>query len=325
MMALIGRLRGWAGSRDGGRVLAVLRWLFFATMIGWLVAKVNAIGWGEVARSLPANPLFYILFVIMFLMLPASETLIFRLILGGGIVREFPIFIRKRILNAALVGYSGEAYYFLWAQRNLRLPAKRIMLGIKDNAILSAISSATITALLLIAFVTTGQARLFARWLDSAAGWLIAGALAAAFVLPFAWRLRRRIFSIPVSTAIAVLAIHMVRIALVVLLQATQWAVVLPQEPWSVWILFLTMQMVVSRLPFIPNRDLLFLSAGLQMSGAVHVPQEAMAGLLLAGGALTQGSNLVFFVLTAVFRPRDLPRGESLPTDDTLVATPPAR
>ena len=89
--------------------------------------------------------------------------------------------------------------------------------------------------------------------------------------------------------------------------------------------MFLTTQMVVSRLPFVPNRDLLFLSAGLQMSGTVGVPEQAMAGLLIAGGALTQGSNLVFFLITSLLGPRDVPRGESLPTDHTLVATPPAR
>ena len=322
---MIDRLRGWAESKGGKRALRVLRLLFFAAMIAWLVAKVNAIGWREVAHSLPTNPLFYALFLIMFLMLPASETLIFRLILGGGIVREFPIFLRKRILNAALIGYSGEVYYFLWAQRNLGLPAKRIVLGIKDNAILSALSSATITALLLVAFVATGQASGIAHWLNSAIGWVIAGGLALAFVAPFVWRLRKRIFSISLTTALAVFAIHITRISLVVLLQATQWAVVLPQTPWSVWIVFLTTQMVVSRLPFIPNRDLLFLSAGLQMSGAVGVPEQAMAGLLIAGGALTQGSNLVFFLITSLLGPRDVPRGESLPTDDTLLATPPAR
>ncbi|GGO98556.1 hypothetical protein [Stakelama pacifica] len=325
MKERIARLRCWGESPTGKRVARVARWLFFAAMVTWLVLKVDSIGWREVARSLPTNPLFYLLFVVMFLMLPASETLIFRLILGGGILREFPIFIRKRILNAALIGYSGEVYYFLWAERNLGLPPRRILLGIKDNAILSAVSSALITALLLAAFVATGQASAFADWLDSATGWIIAGGLAIAFVAPFAYRLRRRIFSIPLRTALAVLGIHMARITIVVLLQATQWAIVLPQAPWSVWILFLTMQMVVSRLPLIPNRDLLFLSAGLQLSGSVHLPQEAMAGLLLAGGALTQGSNLLFFLLTSIFRPADIPQGESLPSDDTLIATPPAR
>ena len=118
----------------------------------------------------------------------------------------------------------------------------------------------------------------------------------------------------PAGTAWGVLGIHVARIALVVLLQATQWAVVLPAERWSTWLVFLTAQMVISRLPIVPNRDLLFLSAGLEMSNTIAGPRAAMAGLLLAGGALTQGMNLAFFVITALL-PKP-PVGEGEPEDD---------
>ena len=55
----------------------------------------------------------------------------------------------------------------------------------------------------------------------------------------------------------------------------------------------------------VPNRDLLFLSAGLELSHAMNTPSDAMAGLLLAGGALTQGSNLLFFILTSFGEKRE--------------------
>ncbi|MBR0552307.1 hypothetical protein [Stakelama marina] len=311
MTEWIEKLREWLETPAARFATRLFRILFFVAVLGWLVLKVRAIGWRQVLDALPTNPLFYILFLFMFLALPASETVIFRIILGGRILREFPVFIRKRVFNSALLGYSGEVYYFLWAQKHLGVPAKKILLGIKDNAILSALASAGVTSALLVAFLLSGRASSVARWLDSATGGLIAGALILAFVIPVAIRLRRQIISIAPRVALTVFGIHVVRICLVVLLQATQWAVVLPQEPWTVWLIFLTTQMVVSRLPFVPNRDLLFLSAGLEMSNVIEGPREAMAGLLLAGGALTQGSNLIFFLLTSIKRRSGTPDAEA--------------
>ncbi|MEH3123725.1 MAG: hypothetical protein PGN16_17440 [Sphingomonas phyllosphaerae] len=278
----------------------VLRWAFFAGMIAWMVLKVRAIGWTQVARSLPTNPLFYLLFVVTFLVLPASETIVFRTIFARPLPGAFPVLIRKRVYNSALVGYSGELYLFVWLRRTIGLSKRVIAIGLKDNAILSAVSSGLVTLLLLIGFAAAGNGRRIAAWLDPGPALVIAGLVGAVFLAPLLFRLRRQLIAMPLPQAGKVLGVHVARIVAVVLLQATQWAVVLPQEPWSVWLVFLTAQMVISRLPIVPNRDLLFLSAALEMSGTIQGPREAMAGLLLAGGALTQGSNLVFYLLTSL-------------------------
>lgn len=300
-----GRLARWRAlsQRPWARAAGiVLRILFFAGIIAWMALKVEAIGWREVARSLPTQPAFYLLFVLTFLVLPASETLVFRLFFDRPLPGAFPVLIRKRILNSALVGYSGELYLFVWLRRTIGLPKRQIAIALKDNAILSAVASGTVTAALLIAFAAAGNARRIAHWIDPGPAILIAGAVALVFIAPLVFRLRRQLIALPVRRAAAVLGIHVARIGAVVLLQATQWAVVLPGERWSVWLVFLTAQMVISRLPIVPNRDLLFLGAALQMSNTIAGPREAMAGLLLAGGALTQGTNLLFFLLTALWR-----------------------
>lgn len=293
------RGRGLAERPWVGRAGRVLRWLFFAGMFTWLVLKVRAIGWQDVWAALPTTPWFYLLFLAMFFALPVSETLVFRLLLGRSLPGSLPVFVRKRVFNSAFVGYSGEVYLFAWARRRLGIASRTMLLVLKDNAILSALASAAVTSVLLMLFVATGQVRWLAHWLDSAAGLLLAGGLTAAFLVPIAIRLRRRILSVRARTALSVLGLHVARIGVVVLLQASQWAVALPTEPWSVWLTFLTLQMVISRLPFVPNRDLLFLSAGLEMSHVVEGPRAAMAGLLFASAALTQGTNLLFFLLTS--------------------------
>jgi hypothetical protein len=317
------RVQAWSETPAAARLGKVFRLLFFVGVLLWLVLKVRAIGWQNVAAALPRTPWFYILFVVMFLALPVSEVWIFRLLLGRSLPGALPVFIRKRVFNSAFVGYSGELYLFVWARQRLGLASKTLLLAIKDNAILSALASAAITSGLLVIFMASGRAKWIADWLHSAGGMLIAALLAAAFLTPLLLRLRSRILSVSWRTAATVLAIHVARIMVVVLLQATQWAVVLPAEPWGVWITFLTMQMVISRLPVVPNRDLLFLSAALEMSHVADGPRAAMAGLLLAGGSLTQGSNLLFFLLTSFERRRGaLPAANADLAFEQAVATP---
>lgn len=300
MKEWLARIEAWGKTEGARRVGIALRVMFFAAMFTWLVLKVRAIGWRQVATNLPTNPLFYALFVVNFLILPASETIIFRRIFQQRLPGAFPMLIRKRIYNSALVGYSGELMFMIWLKRTLGLRTKNILIGLKDNAILSAVSSGLVTAGLLVAFALAGNGRRIAGWLSPTPMLVIAGVLGAVFVVPLLYRLRRQLIAMPAPRAAGVLGIHVARVALVVVLQALQWAVVLPSESLSTWLVFLTAQMVISRLPIIPNRDLLFLSAGLEMSNTIAGPRAAMAGLLLAGGALTQGANLAFFILTSL-------------------------
>jgi hypothetical protein len=287
------------------------------------VLKVTAIGWGAVLASLPTTPWFYLLFLVMFLTLPLTETVIFRLLLDRRIgLADIGVFIRKRVLNSAFVGYSGDFYLFVWAKRHLGLSTRKAGHAVKDNAILSGLASTTVTALLVAAFWLTGQAGLVAGWLDTGAGKSLAVVFCAAVLLPVLLRFRGRIFAATGRVASAVLGIHMARGLFLLLVQSAQWWVVLPNQSWTTWLIFLTAQMVISRLPFIPNRDLLFLSAGLEMSNVIDGPRAAMAGVLLAGGALTQGANLLFFVATSFGRskpPELADDDEPIETDDETI------
>jgi len=314
---LIDSARQWSETPSAKRLATVARWLFFAGVVGWLVLKVTAIGWGAVFASLPTTPWFYLLFLVMFLTLPLTETLIFRLLLDRRVgIGDIGVFIRKRVLNSAFVGYSGDLYIFVWAKRRLGLSTRQAGHAVKDNAILSALSSTTITALLVAGFWFTGQAALVASWLDTGMGKLLTVLFVAAALLPVLLRFRGSIFAASAKVAGAVLGIHMARGLFLLGVQAAQWWVVLPDQSWTTWLIFLTAQMVISRLPFIPNRDLLFLSAGLEMSNVIDGPRAAMAGVLLAGGALTQGANLLFFVATSFRRGRS----DALAEDDASLA-----
>lgn len=298
---LVARARAWAETPAAKRLGRVGRVLFFVAITGVLLFQLRDIGWRDVLRALPVQPLFYVLFFVNFMVLPVSELPIFRLLMGQPMRGGLPVMVRKRIINAVLVDYSGDLYLYGWARSRLGIEPRKVLMAVKDNAILSSLAGALTAAAFVVAFIARAPAGKIAGWLDSAAGVAVAIVLGLSFTLPLLLRFRVRILSVSQKVAWQVLGIHMSRTILNQLVQAAQWAVVLPAEHWTTWLSFLTAQLVIARLPFIPNRDLLFAAAGLEMSGALTGSRDAMAGVLLAGAALTQGTNLVLFVVTSFF------------------------
>jgi hypothetical protein len=52
--------------------------------------------------------------------------------------------------------------------------------------------------------------------------------------------------------------IHLLRIVATTVLAAALWAVTLPAAPLAWWLVLATLRMLVSRLPLIPNKDIVF-------------------------------------------------------------------
>ena len=119
--------------------------------VGFLVYQVGEIGWDKVWAVLPAAPWFYILFALSYLSLPVADLVIFHR-LWALPYRQFRLFLRKRVLNEALLGYSGEAYLYLWARKRpyLRVPA---LAAVKDVNITSALAGNIMTLALMAALV----------------------------------------------------------------------------------------------------------------------------------------------------------------------------
>ena len=134
--------------------------------------------------------------------------------------------------------------------------------------------------------------------------------------------LNRRIMSVPFPMAARITGIHAARVVLILLLQTAQWAVVFPHVPFLTWLLFLTAQAVLTRLPFLPNQDLMMVGLGMSLTHYVDAPEAAVAGMFLVSGALFQAVNLGFFVLTSVGV--HAPRHEAIDPDD-MVEDEPAR
>ncbi|MCK0070804.1 hypothetical protein [Kordiimonas laminariae] len=283
------------------QLLAVLAVLYY------MLDKLGEIGWDDVWQSLPTTPWFYIMFLAMYFALPIGEWLVYQEIWGKAVKDRFDVFLRARIYNLAIVSYAGEAFIALWAHQNLAKKGRVAVSAVKDSNILSALASNSFTVMLLAAFFLTGQLEVLTD-ADPDYGYYIGLSVAVGlFLVPIVLRYHARILGLPPEKAKRVFFIHLCRLVAILLLQAGQWAVVFPDVPFDTWILLLTAQMVLTRVPFLPNTDLLFAGLGITLMHYVDGPAAAVAGMFLAAGALNQILNLVFFIITSFTQKRAIP------------------
>ncbi len=288
-------------------ILRILQFGAVAAVLYYMLQKLGKIGWAEVSQSLPETPWFYIMFLAMYFALPIGEWLVYQIIWGERVKSRFDVFLRARIYNLAIVSYAGEAYLALWAHQNLAHKGRLAISAVKDSNILSALASNSFTVILIAAFFLTGQLEVLTD-ADPDYGYYIGlSVVVGLFLVPIVLRYHAKILGLPVEKAKRVFLIHLYRLIAILLLQAGQWAVVFPDVPFDTWILLLTAQMVLTRVPFLPNTDLLFAGLGITLMAYVDGPAAEVAGMFLAAGALNQILNLGLFILTTIKQKRSSP------------------
>lgn len=240
------------------------RWLFATFSLLLLVVIVHQLG-GLDARQLmsaiPASPGFWLAFAGYYLALPASEWLIYRR-LWGLPAEGFRALLRKLVSNEVLLGYSGEASFYAWARRHAKLTSAPFA-AIKDVSITSALAGNIVTlAMVAIAWSLLGHLRggIDVRHLALSVAVILLMSIAVALF-------RRKIFSLPATQVRFMMTVHLVRLTATTLLSGLLWHCALSDVAISAWILLAALQLLVTRLPFLPNKDLVFASATLMIVG----------------------------------------------------------
>lgn len=283
---------------------ARLSWLRYALLLAiaiFLVWQVRAIGWHDVWRALPANPWFYILFLLRYLSIPISEALIYHRLWRVDPVREFPVLLKKSVFNFGIFGLAGEAYFGVWARQKGLADSQAIFVAMKDVNILSAIVSTGATLLFFLWAGLTGQLAQLTQSGAALAWQITTGILVSVLVLALLLSFRRAVFHLPKSQLLYVFWVHSGRLVLGFALQVAQWAIILPHVPLWIWLLFIGAELLITRVPFLPKQDLVVLSVGLSLLSLVNVPAAAMTAMLLANAALTQIAHLLVFVVAQIF------------------------
>lgn len=248
-------------------------------VIGAALYQLRFLDLAEIGRMVPETPAFWGIFALCYIAGPASEWYIFRRLWQIG-PEGFGALCRKLIYNELLVGYLGEAYFYGWARNHLKFVATPFG-AVKDVAVLSAIAG-NLTTLLFLAVAFPFVRLLPLHDHATAIGWSLAFVIGTSLgVMLF----RGSIFSLERTELRMVFRVHIARILATTFLSAALWHMVLPDVALGWWLVLVTLRLLISRLPFIPNKDMVFAGiAVLALGNEVRIAalMALMAGLILA-------------------------------------------
>ncbi len=302
-------------SKRGRRVLQGARVVFMLGIFAYLVYELRDVSWSEIGAALPTNPLFYLIFLLLYFLLPVAESFIYRITWTFEAWKSLPAFIKKRIYNNDVLGYSGEFYFYTWARKNVGLSDREILKTIRDQNVVSSAASTMIALVLVAVFLYIGQINI-TEWIGpQETSYLVGGAVVALLLAAIAVPLRRYLFSMAARTALLIFAIHLARLIVGQALQIGMWAVAMPEVSLPVWFTFAAASIIVSRIPLIPNRDLIFLGLGVSLSGVVGISEAGVFAMLGAITLMGKVINVMFFSALSV-----LGRGKTPPVEAPLVA-----
>ena len=262
--------RGWSWWVGAAISVAVL----FAALY-----QMRSLDFAQVRSIVPASPLFWLVFAASYLAAPLADFVIFRR-LWRIPADGFLALLRKLIGNELLLGYIGELYFYTWARRRSEMTAAPFG-AIKDVAILSALAGNAITiAMMIFAYplFDTLHLPIHGQTLILSVATVLLSSSALLFF-------RKRLFSLPSRDLWFVLAIHIVRILATTGLNALAWHLALPGVEFGLWLLLSTLRMLLSRLPFMPNKDLVFAGLAVFLIGhdlEIGALMTFMATLILA-------------------------------------------
>lgn len=293
----------------------ILSFGFSVAILFYLAHAVADIGWREVLAVLPANPLFYVLMAMSYMATPVTEYIIFRR-WWPLTPRAIAVHVKKQVMNEAILGYSGDAYLFVWARRNLGMRDLGVgpLAGVKDVAITSALAGNLGTLIFLALALSLGGGSAVEDAFSGTAmhsvgiGFIVVIAISMGILL-----FSRKLMSLSMRENATIFALHSVRMLLSSALPIFAWMIALPEVDARTWIVLGALRLVVSRLPFLPNKELLFAAIGVSMTGAV-APQ--VAALMAASGTLFLAFHVLSYAGSSFIESRgDVVKAHVLPAE----------
>ena len=294
------RLATFGESRSGKRLIRLGKYLIQVGIVIILVYQIMGIGWREILSELPAVILFYIIFLLIYFALPVTEYLTYSIRWPMKFWQSQEIFLKKRVYNKVVLGYSGEVQLFFWLQNRMAIDKKEAYEVVRDNNILSTLASTAIAVLLLAGFTVSGRLSIY-DWVEYDPAVLIPVVLIALFIGGYIFgRYRSHIFTMNRRHALIIFTLHSGRMLLLAGLQIAQWYVVMPWVSVDIWFTMIFMQIILSRIPFLPNKDLVFIGTSLEFARHVDISVAGLAGLLLVNQVLDKLMNMVVFAFLSI-------------------------
>lgn len=222
--------------------------------------QFHVISWRTMAAMVPHRPIFWIAFVAAHLAPIVADWLIYRRLWNLPASAMVPL-ARKMIGNNLLFGYAGEAYLYAWARG--RGMCSSAFASVKDVAILSAAVGNGVTIVVtLIALPFMGA---FGPALPL---WVLIPSLCIIAVPPLTvLALRHKLFSRSPAELGYIAAVHGGRAAVSILMTGVLWQLALPGVALLTWVVLSALKLLVSRLPLISQKDVVFAGVSVALLG----------------------------------------------------------
>jgi hypothetical protein len=267
-------------------------------MVVGLARELFDKGLAGLSQAAPNSWIFYLFFILFYLGPPTFDYIIYhrlwRIPLSGMVALH-----RKRIANEVVLGYSGDAYFYAWARQRTKMVAAPFG-AVKDVTILSAIAGNGITLAMLLLVLPLASGLLTPAQFNTA---LVSIGVILAISLPFLI-FSKRVFSLERAQLWWIFGMHALRILFGSVVIACAWHFAMPEVSLAMWMGLAAARLLVSRLPLVPNKDLLFANFAIILIGQ----GQALSDMLAFSAALTL---LIHVVLIAGFALLDLIKKET--------------
>ena len=256
-----------------------------AAIFAYLLFQLSKIGFGEIATALPTSPLFYLL-SIGFVAAPViAEILSFQTIAGQKAEGGNKLFLRKHVLNKAVMNFSGDAFLVQKLSTQGGMNLKRAAIILKDMTLIRAFSANIWIVLLVIAAIFSGN-------LDVLQNLAVTSPILVVFITLFclsfigvALLLFRKLTRLDSRTALKAASIYLTRAGIVGAILIAQWSLASPGTAITDWFIFLIVFSLAKKSPV--GGELLFASIVMTLPSLAG-GSAAIAAMLIAIAAVTQ-------------------------------------
>jgi len=300
------RLTQLKANRRGRLILRAIRIGFTIAILLFLVWQLREVEFREVFLELPKNPVFYLLLVALYFLLPSVQFLAYRVVWDFRPGSAFRAFIKKRILNKDVLGYSGEVYIFSWAQNHVEQPDRTLLENVRDMNIISAAASMLVAVLLLAFFALEGQVNVRDLMSETQMTSLVVGVAITLILLVLVLKWRQHLFSMPWRVTRIIFGLHVVRMFVRQVLEISMWYLAMPEVPIETWFTYAAISIIVARIPFIPNHDLLTMAVAVSIAEAMTISEAQIAALFGAIALINRLINLIFFATLSIRVPEKM-------------------
>lgn len=232
----------------------------------------------RIVASVPACGPFWLALASYYLITPLTDWIILRR-LWALPLSGFRAVVLKLVGNELLFSYCGDAAFYAWARRNMPTLESPFAV-VKDLALMSAFVGSVVT---LAALVTVWPLLGATDWGGSRSSLVFGAALAVTsggLVSVFA----RRLFSLSKRDMLFVASADIIRVTAQAAFAMLMWHFALPTVSGSAWLLLCAVRLVVTRLPLVPNKDVIFASVAVALVGrhdAIAPMMAMVAGLVM--------------------------------------------